>query len=95
VKVVVALDDFLIDPGVGPIGAGANHGIEMRVDPDFECLTPPFASQAMRDVETVQRQNRPRVGREPSNLAVLHGHREYSEAVGLKEKVWIDHRGRW
>ena len=91
VQVHVARHDLVIDPRVGPRGAAFHHFREGAVDPDFELLPATFPPQTVRHMEMIERQNRPRIGREPPDLLVRQGHRKDSDAIGVEEKVRLDH----
>src|SRR5256885_16904924 len=62
VQAFEAFDDLVIDPGVFPFGARANHFAKPTVDLDFEELLSSDASQRVRDMEVFQRNDRARVG---------------------------------
>ena len=84
-KVLVARDDLVIDPGVFARGAGSDDFREIGVDSNFEIALPSFASQPMRHMKTIERQDRAWLGRKPTDLVILHRHGEYSEPVSIQE----------
>ena len=61
----VALDDLLIDPGVSAFCAGPYRTRKGFVDGNFKRFPARETPQRMRDVETIQRQDGPGIGRKP------------------------------
>ena len=62
VQTCIALDDLIIDPGVGTRGAAPHHLAKARVDPNLDRLCATFPLQAMWRMKGIEWQNRARVG---------------------------------
>jgi hypothetical protein len=91
-KIDVAADDFLIDPGLLAFRAGANDESERGVDPHFEGIFAQGPLQTMRNMEAIERDDPAALRREPFDRAVFHRHRENAEAIALQQHVGLDHR---
>src|SRR5256714_9001179 len=91
VQASVAWGDFVVDPGFVARRAGAHHFREASVDPNFKGQLPAFAPQSMRNMKILQRQDCPRIGREPTDLVVRHGDRESAEPITLQQKFRVEH----
>ena len=87
----VALDDLGIDPGVVALGAGANDFAKSIIDPDLEDFLALQLAERMRHVKFIERHDGARIGREPFDLTVIHGHRENAQPITLQQKFRIDH----
>src|SRR6476620_910020 len=92
-QIQIALDDLVIDPGVLACGTGSDHFLKPSVDPNLKWRDAPLAFQAMRNMKPIERQNGARIGRDPADLAILHRHRETSQAIAVQKKVGINHPG--
>ncbi len=94
VKLAIALDDLLGDPGFVAAGAGAHDGFEGLIDAEIEEAALERALEAMGDVEGfVEWDDGARVRGEPADLAVVHAHREDAVKVALDEERGGDHWG--
>ena len=91
VQPLVAFDDLAIDPGVLAFRAGPNHVAKAMVDLDLENFFPGDASQRVRDMKILQRNDRARVRRKPSDRILLHRHRENAKPIALQQKLRVDH----
>jgi hypothetical protein len=87
----VRLDDVTPDPAAGPmrVGAGADHVVEGRVDPDLE--TPAGGAQRTAHAQIVELEQAPRVGRPPADGApARHRHGEDSAAIGREDRARLE-----
>jgi len=89
----VALQDLAVDPGPFlPVGGARRHDVpERAVHGHLEPARPDDAEQTALRVEPFERQDAPRIGRIPSDLAVIHRHREEPGLVGGDEQRRREH----
>ena len=87
----VALDDLVVDPGLGALRAFAHDFSERNVHADLEDFFPRDALEGMRNVEFLEGENRARIGRKPFDFAVLHRHGKHAETISLEQDFRIDH----
>src|SRR3954468_17777514 len=88
----VAVDDVAIDPDIFAFGARLDHCRKRFVDSNFKWFSARETAQCMWHMKIIQWQDGARVGREPLNRVVVHGHRKNAESVALEQEVGIDHR---
>src|SRR4029077_90437 len=88
----VAVDDVAIDPGIFAFRARLDYCWKRLVDSSYIRLPAEETAQCMWHVKIIQRQDGARVGREPLNGVVVHGHRKNTEPVTLEQKIRVDHR---
>src|SRR5437762_2608487 len=80
----VALHNFTVNPGIFTFRAAFDHLRKTSVDLDFEKLFSQDTSQCMRHMKMFQRNDRARIGREPSDRIILHRHRKNAEPITLQ-----------
>src|SRR5258708_2892332 len=89
----VERDDFVIDPGLPPVGgrlgAAAHHCLELAVAADGEAAAAHGAAQPARDVEAVERQDAAAHRIDPEELPIFGrlGHREDAGGIGLQQEI--------
>jgi len=91
VQARVTFNDLAVDPGLGPPRALLHHHRERGVEPDLETLPAHDPLEGVRDVKFVQRQDRPRIGGKPFDLAILHCHGKHPELVPLEQDFGSNH----
>ena len=91
VETRVAFDDLVVDPGLGTLGALPHDFDEGNVDADFEGFLASNALESLGHVEFLERQDRSRIGGEPSDLAILHRHWKDAEAIPLEQDFGRNH----
>src|SRR3954466_3297047 len=87
----VAFNDLAVDPGFVTLRALAHHFRERNVDPDLEGFLSHHALEGVRNMKFPQRQDCPRVGRKPPNLAVSHRHGKNAETISLEQYFGLNH----
>ena len=98
VQLAVAFADAPADPAFLRIrarrGAGVDHRIERGVARHREAPAPQRARQRARQVEPVERQDRPHAWLHPEHLGIVATvrHRENSRAIGLEQQLGRDDR---
>ncbi len=88
--------DIGVDPGLGPVGAGAHGAREITVHRDLVAAPAHPARQAARDMERVQREDAARLRIDPENLGVFGavGHRENASGIGAEHQLGRQGRDR-
>ena len=84
VQLSVALHNFTVDPGIFTCRASLDHLRKASVDLDFKKLFPYDTPQCVWHMKMFQRNDRARIGREPTDGIVLHSHRKNAEPITLQ-----------
>jgi hypothetical protein len=83
VKLAIKPKNLVIDPGLWPVSAAAQHAVEIGVYGDGKAATPNSTRQATRDVELLQRKDAasPRVN--PMDFGAFPGFGHWKHACGI------------
>src|SRR5262245_36203273 len=89
VQALVGGDHVRRDPGpvVPAFGTATNDAGEIAVDRDLESAGADATAQPAGDVKAVELEDRPRVGRPPTDGAVLVVPRENARTVGVQQPL--------
>src|SRR5579859_1864499 len=91
-QLCVDLDELGRDPGALVVWPGCcarlNDTAEGAINPHFKVPVPDGACQAVRDMERIQRNDRPWVGVVPQNIANFIGHRKDALAICVEQELW-------
>ena len=94
VQIDVKRADLGIDPGLRPVGAGVDHGVEGGVHADLERAGAEGARETSRDAQAIQRQDSAPVRVEPEHAGRVGGfrHRKNAGRVGAQQQIGRDGR---
>ena len=90
-KLQIAFENLGIDPRLLAFRAAMHDLLKGGIDTDLEGLFAERTLQAVRHMEGIQRNDCPRVRREPGDLSIVHCHGENRLAVGMDEKFGGNH----
>ncbi len=88
-KLRVQAENFVVDPGLFPLGAGQHHPPEIRIGDDPEPVGADGLREPPRHDEPIQREYPALPRLDPVEIArvAVFRHREDADGIGSKEKV--------